>query len=300
VIVVASANGAVGIDAAWSVLARGGSALDAVEAGAREVEANPDDHSVGYGGYPNFDGVVELDASIMDGTTRAAGAVAGLRRNRYAVTVARAVMERSPHVLVVGEGADRLAEAIGLPAEDLLTPEAAALWRDGVRGEAGDRVEAHMLERVRALAADPERAAGTVNFLAVDGGGHLASAVSTSGWAWKFPGRAGDSPIIGAGNYCDGRYGAAACTGHGELALRASTAHAIVAACAAGATLRDACVAAVRDLFTLGQSPVIMHAVALSPSGDHCGVTTRPGAKYVFRADGMSGYEEAERVVVEA
>jgi beta-aspartyl-peptidase (threonine type) len=304
-IIVASANGAVGMDAAWALLAAGGSALDAVEAATREVESNPDDHSVGYGGYPNFDGVVELDASIMDGTTRAAGAVAALRRNRHAITVARAVMEQSPHVLVVGEGADRLAEAIGLAEENLLTPEAEQVWRAGLGGDLADRLEAadpvgtEMLGRVRALATDPDRAAGTVNFLTIDGAGRMASAVSTSGWAWKFPGRAGDSPIIGAGNYCDGRFAAAACTGHGELALRASTARSIVAAHAAGATLEQACVDQVRELFAFGQRPVVMHAVALSRTGHHCGVTTRPGATYVFRADGMRAHEEVARLVVE-
>jgi beta-aspartyl-peptidase (threonine type) len=286
-LVVASANGAIGMDAAWRVLAGGGSALDAVEAGTREVESNPDDHSVGYGGYPNIEGVVELDASIMDGTSRAAGAVAGLRRTRYALTVARAVMEQSPHVLVVGEGADRLAEVIGLPAEDLLTDEAKRTWQQGLEGALPSWVETAMLERVRALTTDPERAAGTVNFLAIDGGGHIASAVSTSGWAWKLPGRAGDSP------------GAAACTGHGELALRAATAHSIVRSLAEGAGLADACTAAMDDLAGLTTGPLIMHTVAVDAAGNHCGATTRAGATYVFRADGMASHEEAARVVVD-
>jgi beta-aspartyl-peptidase (threonine type) len=271
------------------------------------VEDNPDDHSVGFGGFPNFDGVVELDASIMDGSTRAAGAVAGLRRSRYAVTVARAVMERSPHVLVVGAGADRLAELIGLDAEELLTPEAERVWREGLAGELPNRLEGEMLDRVRALAADPELAAasrekgvaGTVNFLAIDGAGRLASAVSTSGWAWKFPGRAGDSPIIGAGNYCDSRFGAVACTGHGELAVRASTARMVVAGLEAGRPLIDACAAAVHDLAALGGEPVIMSLVAIDADGGHVAVSSWRDATYVFRTDGMSEYEQIARVHVD-
>src|SRR4030081_1229637 len=103
-IVVASSNGLAGVDVAWEILAGGGSALDAVEAAARVTEDDPDDHTVGYGGYPNLLGEVELDASIMDGTTRQAGAVGALKGYRHPITVARAVMERLPHVLVVGEG----------------------------------------------------------------------------------------------------------------------------------------------------------------------------------------------------
>ncbi|HEV2370352.1 MAG TPA: isoaspartyl peptidase/L-asparaginase, partial [Acidimicrobiales bacterium] len=210
-VVIASANGAFGIDQAWEVLAGGGSALDAVEVGTRAVEDNRDDHTVGLGGYPNLIGQVELDASIMDGSTRAAGAVGALSGTVHAVTVARAVMERLPHVLVVGAGATRLARQIGLAEDQLLTPEAEEVWRDGIEGRRpGGVAVGDLLSSVAALAADPEtpgHVAGTVNFIARDRAGHLASAVSTSGWAWKFPGRLGDSPIVGAGNYCDDRYG---------------------------------------------------------------------------------------------
>jgi beta-aspartyl-peptidase (threonine type) len=302
VIVIASANGAAAVDVAWDVLAAGGSALDAVEAGTRLVEDEPTDHTVGYGGYPNLLGQVELDASIIDGTTRAAGAVGGLRGYRAAITVARAVMERLPHVLVVGDGAARLAEELGLPAEDLLTPEAEQTWRDGIEGRLPEgSLAATMLSRVASMATDPERAAGTVNFLAIDGEGRMASAVSTSGWAWKYPGRLGDSPLVGAGNYCDTRYGAAACTGFGELAIRAGTARSIVGALAAGRPLDDACHAAMTDLATLGVPgpQVIMHLVAIDAAGGHAGYTTRPGSTYVVRTDAMSTHEVVARTVVE-
>lgn len=297
-IVVASANGAVGMDAAWDVLATGGSAVDAVEAGTRLVEDNAEDHTVGYSGYPNLVGEVELDASIMEGATRQAGAVAALRGYRHAVTVARAVMERLPHVLVVGEGAARLAEEIGLGREDLLTEEAARVWRDGLAGTLPQgSLGARMLERMSDLAhmaTDPEDAAGTVNFLAIDSRGHLASAVSTSGWAFKYPGRVGDSPLIGAGNYCDDRFGAAACTGFGELAMRATTARTIVASLAAGASVEQACDDAVADLRLLDtpDGEVIMSALAVDRDGNHCGVTTRPSAgEYAVRTEAMRSYE---------
>lgn len=301
-LVVASANGSVGMDAAWDVLASGGTALDAVEAGTRLVEDEPSDHTVGYGGYPNLLGEVELDASIMDGTTRAAGAVGGLRGYRAAITVARAVMERLPHVLVTGDGGAKLAAELGLEAESLLTPEAERTWREGIEGRLPDgSIAARMLSQVASLATDPERAAGTVNFIAVDAEGRMASAVSTSGWAWKYPGRLGDSPVIGAGNYCDGRYGAATCTGFGELAIRAGTARSIVTALANGSSLDVACRAAMEDLSTLGgvdASSLIMHLVAVDASGNHAGFTTREGATYVVRTRDMPAFETFARTVV--
>jgi beta-aspartyl-peptidase (threonine type) len=296
-LLVASANASVGMDAAWEILSDGGSALDAAEAAVRVVEDNPDDHTVGYSGYPNVLGDVELDASIMEGTERRAGAVAGLRGYRAAISVARAVMDRTRHVLVVGEGAARMAQELGLQPENLLTDEAARVWRDGLNGktEPGSTAE-RMLSRVSLQAADPEHAAGTVNVIARDIHGRTVTAVSTSGWAWKYPGRAGDSPVIGAGNYCDDRYGAAACTGHGELSMRASTARMVVARLAAGASLEAACSEAMRDLYELADDP-LMHLVAVDAAGAHCGMTTsEASATYVFRTEGMSSHEVAERV----
>ncbi len=293
-IVIASPNGLAGIDVAWDVLARGGSVVDAAEAAVRVAEDNPDDHTVGYSGYPNLLGEVELDASIMEGSSRRAGAVGALRGFRAAITVARAVMERSPHVLVAGDGAARLAREIGLHEEDLLTDEAAATWRQGI--PAGD----HPILTAARLATDPDHAAGTVNVLVRDAAGHLASAVSTSGWAWKFPGRLGDSPVIGAGNYCDDRFGAAACTGWGELAVRAATAHTVVAGLAAGLPLAEAGGRAMADLANLGESAnyITMHLVALDAEGNHAAFTTQEGATYAVRTPDMAGAELAPRTLV--
>lgn len=294
-IVIASANGRVGIQAAWSVLAGGGSALDAVEAGTRLVEDNPDDTTVGYGGWPNAAGEVELDASVMDGVGRRAGAVAGVRRTRRAVSLARAVMEQLPHVLLVGAGADRFAEELGYEAEPLLTDRARAKWEAVTAGLA----DVPMRDAVRA-AADPERVAGTVNFIALDGGGGLASAVSTSGWAWKYPGRAGDSPVVGAGNYADVRYGAACCTGFGELAVRASTARTIVSAMASGLSPADACRSALEELYDFDDVPramLVMNVIALSADGEPAAASTAPGRAFVVQ-DGDGGRRELPRLHV--
>ena len=297
----ASANGSVGMQAGWAILASGGAALDAVEAAAREVEDNPEDHSVGYSGYPNLLGQVELDASLMDGATRRAGAVGGVRRYRHPVSIARAVMERLPHVMLVGEGAERLAAEVGMEPEDLLTAEAKAAWQEGVRGELpAEDSRRRLLDRVAGLFTDPEHVAGTVNFLAIDQRGHLASAVSTSGWAWKYPGRLGDSPVIGAGNYCDDRFGAAACTGWGELAIRGVTAHTVVTMLAQGRPLEDAAtqaITALRGLDVPGGEP-IMNLVALDREGRHVGLSTQPGNAYVAWEEGMDTYVTLPRRVV--
>ncbi len=306
-IIVASRNGDVGIDAAWEILQQGGSALDAVETATRLVEDNPADHTVGYGGYPNLLGEVELDASIMDGTTLQAGGVGALRGYRHAITVARRVMEHLPHVLLAGEGAAQFAASLGLAEEELLTEAAASAWHERILtrypelvGESPDRFNATLLRSVAGLATDPEHVAGTVNFIAQDQQGRIASAVSTSGWAWKYPGRLGDSPVIGAGNYADDRYGAAACTGWGELALRTATARSVVLYLKLGYTLEDACRAAFADLLLPGIEPasIVMSMVALDRHGNHCAITTAPGRTYIYRAEGMAAYAEALRVVL--
>jgi isoaspartyl peptidase/L-asparaginase-like protein (Ntn-hydrolase superfamily) len=307
-IIIASTNGGIGIPAAWDILQSGGSAIDAVEAAARIVEDNPEDHSVGYGGYPNLLGQVELDASIMDGTTLRAGAVGALRGYRHPISVARRVMEELPHVMLAGEGAARFAAEIGMPAENLLTDSAAHAWREGIAGrlpeafrDAQGAIIADLLRRATHLATDPERVAGTVNFIAQDKAGRIASAVSTSGWAWKYPGRLGDSPIIGAGNYADDRYGAAACTGWGELAIRAGTARSVVLYLKLGHTLEAACHEAFHDLGALMADPaqILMSMIALDRHGNHCAVTTSTGRAYVYQADGMDQQAELPRIVID-
>jgi beta-aspartyl-peptidase (threonine type) len=233
-IVVASANGRIGIEAAVDVLKSGGSAVDAVEAGTRLVEANPDDHSVGYNGWPNVLGELELDASIMDGRSLMSGAVGAMKGYPYAISIARKVMDTLPHVLLVGAGAEHFAAEMGCESwAEMLTEDVRQVWQRGLRKAIGSDDLSQVAQRTDLyklvqMATDPEHTWGTVNFIAKDANGDIACAVSTSGWSWKYPGRLGDSPIIGAGNYADNRYGAAGCTGMGEMAIRASTAHSLV------------------------------------------------------------------------
>jgi isoaspartyl peptidase/L-asparaginase-like protein (Ntn-hydrolase superfamily) len=193
--------GRIAVEAGWKVLARGGRALDAVEAGACAVEDDPSVDSVGTGGLPNRDGVVELDASIMDGETLRFGAVAGLCNIRHPTSVARRVMEETPHLMLVGEGAYRFARKKGFRRANLLTPKARKTFRT----------------RRRELGPDWH---DTIGVVAMDAKGRLAGACSTSGMPWSFPGRVGDSPIIGSGLYVDRRIGAVVGTGVGEEIMR--------------------------------------------------------------------------------
>ena len=268
----------------------------------RFVEDDPDDHTVGYAGYPNLLGEVELDASIMDGTTRQAGAVGALAGYRHPITVARAVMERTPHVLVSGAGAAQLAAEIGLEREPLLTPEIERIWRQGVAGQIGpDGFGGAMLSRVSHLVKDPDRVAGTVNVIAIDRDGRIAAAASTSGWAWKYPGRLGDTPIPGAGIYADDRYGAAACTGWGELTIRAGSARSVVAQLAAGQGIDAALAEVLADTASLDPSfrDINIHLVGLDREGRCAAVSTKPGTEYVLRQGTMTAAELRPRQLVE-
>lgn len=207
------------------ILRDGGSALDAIEAGIRAVELDPGVVTVGDGGLPNAEGIVELDAMIMDGASLEVGAVAALRRFPTPIAVARRVMERSRHAFLVGEGAAAFASAHGFEERDVLSDAARARW-----------------ERWR---ADPERgrvrAHDTVGMVALDARGRLAAGCSTSGLPFKEPGRVGDSPLVGAGAYCDGRVGGAAATGEGDVLLRFCPSFAVVEAMRAGRPPREAC-----------------------------------------------------------
>ena len=303
-IVVASSNGRVGIAAAVETLRQGGSALDAVVAGIKPVEANPDDHSVGYSGLPNLLGEVELDASIMDGAGLRAGAVGALHGYQDAIVLARRVMDELPHSLIVGAGADRFAAELGFAPVDLLTPEAKQVWRDRFDRSAttDDAFEGKVRDWVRRMSRDPELPSpphGTVNFIARDHGGNLACGVSTSGWAWKYPGRLGDSPIPGAGNYADNRWGAAACTGRGEMALRCCTAHSVVTFMRFGMDLATALRTAMTDLHALDDPYVSeMNIVALDRDGRHAAASTSAEKTYVMQDETMTEYAELPRIHV--
>jgi L-asparaginase / beta-aspartyl-peptidase len=319
-VVVASENGRAGATAAIELMRQGGKALDAVELACRIVEDDPVDHSVGYGGLPNLLGQVELDASIMDGRTLRSGAVAGLYGYGNPIMLARKVMEELPHVLLVGRGAERFAAEVGMIPADQRSEEALRRWRErfdehGLIAGSSDKLRelAHRLTSpvtlrdqgappaVPVLTSARDDTQGTVNFLARDQHGDLASAVSTSGIAWKYPSRVGDSPIIGAGNYCDNRYGAAACTGMGELAIRASTARSIILYLKGGMSLYAAGFEALRDIAYLQHAPhQYMNFVVLTPAGEHAGFTTVAGRSYLYMTAEMDAPELTARTLLDA
>ena len=303
-IVLSSHNGRIGLAAAMEALQAGRSAVDAVECGIRMVESNPADHSVGVGGYPNLLGEVELDAGIMDGRDRSAGAVGALQGFPHPVSVARLVMQKLPHTMLVGAGAQRFAAEMGVERGELRTEEAMSVWRKRLlQGVSEERLE-HLAEELAlsslvSFATDPKRARGTVNMLALDGDGQLAVAVSTSGWAWKYPGRLGDSPVIGAGLYADSRFGAATCTGMGEMAIRAGTTRCLVLHLQQGASLETAARLAMEDLDALGGSYLSqLNFLLLTPDGQHAGFGNAPDIPYVYLTDEMDEPAERERGVI--
>jgi len=303
-IVVTSSNGNVGIKESMRVLKAGGSAIDAVEAGIRLVESNPEDHTVGFSGYPNILGEVELDSSIMDGRTLMTGAVGAIKGYEHPISVARKVMEHLTHVMLVGEGAERFASEMGFEKSDLLTLEARQVWEKGLRYDMPDDIfnslgQQNDLWKWVQKATDPERPFGTVNFIAMDGRGDICTGVSTSGWAWKYPGRLGDSPVIGAGNYASNRYGAAACTGMGEMAIRASTARSVVLYMKMGLSIEEAGKTAMEDLNELGGKYLSrMNIIALDRTGKPAAFSNNPEATFLYMTDDMLEPQEQKRLYV--
>jgi N4-(beta-N-acetylglucosaminyl)-L-asparaginase len=235
--------------AAWAVLSKGGRALDAVEAGARIPEADLKNHSVGRAGYPDRDGHVTLDSSIMDEHGNC-GAVAAIEHIAHPISVARLVMERTPHVLLVGEGATQFAIEQGFPREELLTPESQAAWRDWLKTAkyhpvANSEVQTYGHGAPRLGTPGGKNNHDTIGMLALDAGGNISGACTTSGMAWKLRGRVGDSPIIGAGLYVDNEVGGATSTGVGEEVIRNCGSFLVVELMRQGRTPQAACEEAV-------------------------------------------------------
>lgn len=231
--------------AGWEILANGGTALDAVEKSTNIIELDPEDFTVGYGGLPNEDGVIQLDASVMDGKTYNAGAVACLENIKTPCSVARIVMERTDHVLMVGQGALTFAKQWGFKEEDLMTDLSRKMWiqwKEGLSKDDDWGPPDHLKDlELKAMREEAGFTYGTTNHLAVDKNGDIAGITSTSGLSWKIPGRVGDSPIIGAGLYVDNEVGAAGATGRGEDVIKSCASYYIVMRMREGRTPQQAC-----------------------------------------------------------
>ena len=239
---VASANGLRGVERAGQLIAQGMDTLDAAIEGVKIQELDPNDMSVGYGGLPNEEGVVQLDASCMHGPTNRAGAVASLEGIKTPSVVAKYVLMYTEHVLLVGPGAKRFALSYGFKEEDLLTDAAREAW---LRWRARRGPSDNWLE-----SPDDETLVreeyGTINMNVVNARGDVSSVTTTSGLSWKIPGRVGDSPIIGAGQYTDNAIGAAGSTGRGESCIKACGAFLTVEFMRRGLTPTDACLETLR------------------------------------------------------
>ncbi len=315
-LVISSANGVAACAKAMDLLHSGADTLDAVIAGVNIVELDPHDHSVGYGGLPNEDGVVELDASCMHGPTRRAGAVGALRNIKTPSNVAKAVLEQTAHMFLVADGALRFARALGFKEEDLLTEEsrqAWLVWKRSLRDSNGHNnwvpgidappakktgaldleqlkhefpgVEEKWLAQCIDFAVHPPH--GTINCIALNDKGEMSAVTTTSGMAWKIPGRVGDSPIIGGGLWLDQDVGAAGSTGLGEENLRVAGAHTCVENMRHGMSAREAALDTLKrvvrnfdgDMDRVKQ--VDLQFYVMSKDGDYCGASlwdrTRPG-----------------------
>ena len=249
-VVIASGNGLRGVQRAYEMIVRDrADTLDAILAGVNIQELDPDDQSVGLGGLPNADGVVQLDASCMHGPTKRAGAVASLEGIATPSLVAKAVMDHTDHVMLVGPGAKRFALDMGFKEQNLLTEQSrrdwlrwkACLnpgdnWLDDEGPRSGSAPTSSEADRLRV-----KFTTGTINMNAVNAAGDLSSVTTTSGLSWKIPGRVGDSPIIGAGQYCDNTVGAAGSTGRGEAAIKTCGSFLIVELMRQGLSPEQAC-----------------------------------------------------------
>src|SRR5260221_1320280 len=309
-VIISSANGVNALGRGMDILKKGGDTLDAVVAAVTVVEDDPNDDSVGYGGLPNEEGEVELDASVMHGPTRRAGSVASVRRIANVARLAKAVMERTNHTMIVGDGARRFAVAEGFEEKNLLTEHSrknwlawkastSFNWRPGIdspewkaksaaargngpldspefRERLADICEHDEVLMARALQVIKDPPTGTINCLAVNEKGEISGTTTTSGLSWKIPGRVGDSPIIGAGLYVDGDVGGAGSTGKGEENIKISGGHTIVEMMRKGLSPTDACLEA-------------MHRVARNYNNDKKKLGTFHIYFYALNKDGVHG-----------
>lgn len=253
---------------AWKTLSEGGSALDAVESGVRIIEADPDIRTVGYGGRPDREGIVTLDACIMDEQDRC-GSVGALQNIMHPISVARKVKEETPHVMLVSEGALNFAVEQGFEREDLLTEESRKdweEWKEDAEYQPEINIENH----------------DTIGMVALDQNGALSGACTTSGTAWKMHGRVGDSPLIGNGLFVDNEVGAAAGTGLGEEIIRIAGSHLVVENMRRGDDPETACKRAVERIVQKNDSveDIQVGFIAINKQGEYGGYSIQQGFNY--------------------
>ena len=271
-------------EAAWKVLSSSGRALDAVEQGVRVSESDPNVSSVGYGGLPDRDGYVTLDACIMDERGNC-GAVAFLEDIENSISVARLVMEKTPHVFLVGEGARKFALDNGFKKKYLLTDSSKAKWEKWIKENnyTPDKYENH----------------DTIGMIALDASGNLSGACTTSGLSFKYHGRVGDSPIIGAGLYVDNEVGAAAATGKGEAVIKISGSFLIVELMRQGYTPLKACQTAIRRIASKQSDYKDFQVgfIALDKKGNYAGYSLQSGFEYAVMFSGKNNLIKSESLI---
>ena len=271
-------------EAAWKILAAGGAALDAVEAGARVPEGDPSVMSVGYGGLPDEDCKVTLDASIM-GSDGRAGSVAFVQNYMHPISIARKVMESTDHVMIVGEGAEEFARKNGFAREDILTDAAREAWI---------KWKQSLSDRDDWFPKDLDH--DTIGLVALDVNGDLAGACTTSGLAFKIHGRVGDSPIIGAGMYVDNEVGAAASTGKGEEVIKTCGSYLVVEYMRQGLSPKEACKKALERIIKKHQNrPTFQVAfIAVSKEGEIGALSLQKDFQYALAMGGKNELIDAE------
>jgi isoaspartyl peptidase/L-asparaginase-like protein (Ntn-hydrolase superfamily) len=260
-------------EAAMNTLIKGGKAIDAVEAGVRVPEADPEVSSVGYGGWPDRDGNVTLDACIMDETGNC-GSVSFLQHIKHPISVARKVMDETPHVMLSGEGALKFALEKGFPKEFLLTEKSEKRWKEWLKESKYEpiiNIENH----------------DTIGLLALDEKGDISGACTTSGLAWKLHGRVGDSPVIGAGMFVDNEVGGCCATGVGEAVLKTLGSFLVVELMRQGATPQEACEEAIaRIVKNQNYKDMQIGYLAINKKGEHGSYAVHPGFNYALHQNG--------------
>ncbi|HEX8851312.1 MAG TPA: N(4)-(beta-N-acetylglucosaminyl)-L-asparaginase [Gemmatimonadaceae bacterium] len=300
-IIVSSANGLRGVARAYEMIAKGADPLDAAIAGVNIQELDPNDQSVGLGGLPNEDGVVQLDASCMHGPSKRAGAVAAIEGIATPSLVAKAVMDYTDHIMLVGEGAKRFALEMGFKEQNLLTEQSRQDWMrwkrklnpddNWIEPPARDSSATHgaSAEKLRYDADGVPHTYGTINMCAVDAKGDIGSVTTTSGLSWKIPGRVGDSPIIGAGQYCDNDVGAAGSTGRGEANIKVCGAFLAVELMRQGMSPADALIRVMQRVIAMTEPRLLdekgrpyfdLNYYAVTKDGRYAGAAAYEGSSF--------------------